>query len=158
MNDSQNDFLETSIEPIETTVVDSIETPPKRKRGRPKKSLVNSKKEGNRGKVGRPAGEAAAIKEYKARLLASPKSRRVLDSILNAALDDEHKNQAAAWKLLVDRLMPLSYFEKDKEGNGRAAVNITISGVGGEAINIGSGTDSTETYEDYIEGDYNETE
>jgi hypothetical protein len=104
----------------------------KRKAGRPKKSLIQSKKEGNRNKVGRPKGDADAIKEYKARLLASPKSRKVLDSILNAALDDDHKNQAAAWKLLVDRLMPLSYFDKDKVSGGRSAVNITITGVGGE--------------------------
>ena len=107
-------------------------TETKRRVGRPKKSLVDSKKEGNRNKVGRPKGDADAIKEYKARLLASPKSRKVLDSILNAALDDDHKNQAAAWKLLVDRLMPLSYFDKDKISGGRSAVNITITGVGGE--------------------------
>ena len=109
----------------------------KRKVGRPKKSLVQSKKEGNRNQVGRPKGDADAIKEYKARLLASPKSRKVLDSILNAALDDDHKNQAAAWKLLVDRLMPLSYFDKDKASGGRSAVNITITGVGGEITPIG---------------------
>ena len=109
----------------------------KRKVGRPKKSLVQSKKEGNRNQVGRPKGDADAIKEYKARLLASPKSRKVLDSILNAALDDDHKNQAAAWKLLVDRLMPLSYFDKDKISGGRSAVNITITGVGGEVTPIG---------------------
>jgi len=109
----------------------------RRKAGRPKKSLVQSKKEGNRNKVGRPKGDADAIKEYKARLLASPKSRKVLDSILNAALDDDHKNQAAAWKLLVDRLMPLSYFDKDKASGGRSAVNITITGVGGEITPIG---------------------
>ena len=109
----------------------------KRKAGRPKKSLIQSKKEGNRNKVGRPKGDADAIKEYKARLLASPKSRKVLDSILNAALDDDHKNQAAAWKLLADRLMPLSYFDKDKAGGGRSAVNITITGVGGEVTPIG---------------------
>ena len=106
-----------------------------KKKGRPKKALVESKK--NRGQVGRPKGDADAIKEYKARLLASPKSRKVLDSILNAALDDDHKNQAAAWKLLVDRLMPLSYFDKDKVGGGRSAVNITITGVGGEITPIG---------------------
>ena len=112
----------------------------RRKAGRPKKSLVQSKKEGNRNKVGRPKGDADAIKEYKARLLASPKSRKVLDSILNAALDDDHKNQAAAWKLLVDRLMPLSYFDKDKASGGRSAVNITITGVGGEITPIGGKT------------------
>ena len=106
-----------------------------KKRGRPPKSLVDKKK--NRGQIGRPKGDADAIKEYKARLLASPKSRKVLDSILDAALDDDHKNQAAAWKLLVDRLMPLSYFDKDKIGGGRSAVNITITGVGGEITPIG---------------------
>ena len=105
-------------------------TQPKR-RGRPPKAVVESKKAGNRGKVGRPKGDASAINEFKARLLASPKSQKVLDSILNAALDDEHKNQAAAWKLLMDRMLPVSYFEKDASGS-RAAVNITITGVGGE--------------------------
>ena len=59
----------------------------------------------------------------------------MLDSILDAALDDEHKNQAAAWKLLVDRMLPMSYFEKDKAGGSRPSVNITISGVG-ESVTI----------------------
>lgn len=96
--------------------------------GRPKKSEIAAAK---KRPVGRPKGDAAAVEEFKARLLASPKSRRVLDSILDAALDDEHKNQAAAWKLLVDRMLPMSYFEKDKTGGGRPAVNITINGIGG---------------------------
>ena len=117
---------------------------PKR-RGRPPKKAIQAKKKP--GKVGRPAGDAAAIAEYKARLLASPKSRKVLDSILNAALDDDHKNQAAAWKLLVDRLMPLSYFDKDKMGGGKSSVNITITGVGGETTIIGE-------KEDAIEGEF----
>lgn len=118
----------------------------KRGRGRPKKTEIAKRKKP--GTIGRPKGDADAIREYKARLLASPKSRRVLDSILNAALDDEHKNQAAAWKLLVDRLMPLSYFDKDKAGAGKASVNITITGVGGEIETIG--TEDSEP----IEGDY----
>jgi len=80
--------------------------------------------------VGRPKGDASAIEEFKARLMASPKSRKVLDSILDAALDDDHKNQAAAWKLLVDRMLPMSYFDKATSSNNRPSVNITISGVG----------------------------
>jgi len=110
------------------------ENTPKKKRGRPSKSLVDSKKDGNRGKRGRPPGDAAAINEFKARLLASPRSQKVLDSIMNAALDDEHKNQAAAWKLLMDRMLPVSYFEKDKNNSGRSAVSITIKGVGGDTV------------------------
>jgi len=105
-----------------------------RKRGRPKKSLVESKKDGNRGQRGRPPGDASIINEYKARMLASPKSQKVLDSIMDAALNDEHKNQAAAWKLLMDRMLPVSYFEKDKNNTGRSAVSITITGVGGETV------------------------
>ena len=108
-----------------------------KKKGRPKKDLIESKKKGNRGAVGRPKGDADAIREYKARLLASPKSRKVIDSILNAALDDNHKSQSAAWKLLIDRIMPLSYFDKDKNLGGKAAVNIVITGVGGETTIIG---------------------
>lgn len=110
-----------------------MDNPPK-KRGRPPKTALESVK---KRPVGRPKGDASAIEEFKARLLASPKSRKVFDSILDAALDDEHKNQAAAWKLLMDRMLPVSYFEKDKNGGGRASVNITISGIGG-AVDIGS--------------------
>jgi len=100
----------------------------KPKRGRPRKSEVEARKKP--GKIGRPKGDAAIINEYKARMLASPKSRKVLDSILDAALNDDHKNQAAAWKLLMDRMLPVSYFEKDKEGGSRPSVSITISGIG----------------------------
>jgi hypothetical protein len=121
--------------------------PLKRKRGRPRKTDVVSKSKGSRGAVGRPKGDSAIINEYKARMLASPKSRKVLDAIFDAALDDEHKNQAAAWKLVMDRMLPLSYFEKDSAG-GRSAVSITISG-------IGSGSVETDvTPNDPIEGEY----
>lgn len=113
-------------------------SPNGKKLGRPRKKEVEAKKATNRNKVGRPKGDAAIINEYKARMLASPKSRRVLDTIMNAALDDDHKHQSAAWKLLMDRMLPISYFEKDKAGGGRAAVNITITGVGGEQTVVSS--------------------
>lgn len=128
---------------------EATEVKPK-KRGRPKKSLVEANKRGQRGAVGRPKGDAAIINEYKARMLASPKSQKVLDSIMNAALNDEHKNQAAAWKLLMDRMLPVSYFEKDKLSGGRNSVSITISGINTEAQIT---TDPT-----IMEGDYTEHE
>lgn len=113
-------------------VVPQNKTPVK-KRGRPKKSDIAAAKLPR----GRPRGDNYAIEEFKQRLLNSPRSQKVFDSIMNAALDDNHKNQAAAWKLLADRLLPLSYFEKDKLGGGKPSVNITISGIGGD-ISIGS--------------------
>ena len=108
-----------------------VDNPPRRKRGRPRKSDVASVKKGSRNAVGRPKGDAAIINEYKARMLASPKSRKVLDTIFEVAMDNDHKNQAAAWKLVMDRILPVSAFEKDivKDG-GRNAIQINISGVG----------------------------
>jgi len=103
----------------------------KRGRGRPRKSEVAAVKPGNKGVVGRPKGDAAIINEYKARMLASPKSRKVLETIFDAALDDDHKNQAAAWKLVMDRILPVGAFEKEVvKDNGRNAIQINISGVG----------------------------
>jgi hypothetical protein len=127
--------------------VNSIETGVAKNRrvGRPPKQAIAAAKKKN--KVGRPAGEAAIINEMKARLIASPKSKKVLDSIMNAALDDEHKNQAAAWKLLMDRMLPVSMFEKEKNGGARPSVNITISGVGGN-------TTITDGMEDIDDADY----
>jgi hypothetical protein len=80
--------------------------------------------------VGRPKGDAAIINEYKLRMLNSPKSAKVLEAIYDAALNDEHKNQAAAWKLIVDRIVPVSVFEAQKAGNSNMPqISINISGL-----------------------------
>jgi hypothetical protein len=122
-----------------------------RKRGRPKNTAVVAQKKGNRNAVGRPKGDAAVINEYKARMLASPKSRKVLDSIFDAALNDDHKNQAAAWKLVMDRILPVAAFEKDViKSGGKNSISINITGVG--ATSISSSSDN-EPEEDYIEGE-----
>jgi len=103
------------------------EEPVKRKAGRPKKSELKEIKESR--SVGRPKGEAAIINEYKLRMLNSPKSAKVLEAIYDAALNDEHKNQAAAWKLIVDRIVPVSSFEATKQGNGTPQISINITGL-----------------------------
>lgn len=113
------------------------DTIPSKRVGRPTKKELKSKTSGKRGKVGRPKGDTGIIEEYKARMLASPKSKKVLDAILDAALDDEHKHQAAAWKLVMDRMLPVSYFEKDKHGSGRNSISISITGVGGDTTVVG---------------------
>ena len=125
----------------------------KKKRGRPKKKDVLAKKAGNRGQVGRPKGDAAIMNEYKARMLASPKSAKVLETILSAALDDEHKNQAAAWKIVVDRMLPVGMFEKDVlQSGGKNSIQINITGVGGASV-VGS-SDS----DDVLEGEYTDAD
>ncbi len=64
-------------------------------------------------------------------MLASPKSKLVLDTIFDAALDNDHKNQSAAWKLVMDRILPVAAFEKDiVQNGGKSAIQINITGVG----------------------------
>lgn len=95
--------------------------PVKRKRGRPsKQDLTKAVKPG---KVGRPAGVPARINELKARLIATS-GDRVLNEIVRKALDPEDKDQVACLKMCIDRVLPISMFEK---GAGRSnAVQIQI--------------------------------
>jgi len=122
-------------------------------KGRPPKASLKPKPR----PVGRPKGDAAIINEYKQRMLASPKSAKVLDSIFNAALNDDHKNQAAAWKLLMDRMLPVSAFEQEiQKNNGKSAITINISGL------VSSSTDQGDTLDidpsqDAVDGEYFET-
>lgn len=106
-----------------------VVTEQRRKPGRPKKGELVAKKQKNKGVIGRPKGDTAIINEYKQRMLTSPKSAKVLESIFDAALNDDHKNQAAAWKLIVDRIVPVSAFESAKQGSGTPAISINISGL-----------------------------
>jgi hypothetical protein len=107
--------------------------------------------------VGRPKGEATVMKEYRQRMLNSPRSKRVLDSIFEAALDDEHRNQAAAWKIIVDRIVPVSGFEKEAGSLQRAAIQVNISGVGAVDVN-GANPGGTEEgageAQEALEGEY----
>jgi hypothetical protein len=120
------------------------ETNPPKRRGRPKKSDMVSRKKGTTGlSRGRPKGDAAIINEYKGRMLSSPKSRKVLESIFDAALNDDHKNQAAAWKLVMDRILPTAVFENDVvKGAGKSAIQINITGVGGAETTVVSSNEA----------------
>jgi len=140
----------------EVTALGTTEDVPSapKKRGRPPKAKTEALKKGNRVARGRPKGDASIINEYKSRMLASPKSIKVLDAIFNAALDDDHKNQAAAWKLVMDRVAPVGAFEKEvlKDG-GRNAIQINITGLAGAEVTTPRGSTSEE---DIIDGEYSE--
>jgi hypothetical protein len=126
---------------------DAVSTKPKR--GRPKKTDIASKKRGNRELRGRPAGDKALMDQFKARILNSPKSAKVLEAIFDAALDPEHKAQSAAWKLIVDRIVPVSSFEQVKQGGGMPSISINISSIGQPVI---------ETLEDISDAEYKDIE
>lgn len=109
-----------------TTELESVE-PPRRKAGRPKKGEIVAKKRGSRELRGRPKGDAAILNEYKARMLASPKSAKVLEKVFEIALNDEHAGQMAAMKLVLDRIVPASAFDTAKGNNGGNAPQISIN-------------------------------
>lgn len=119
----------------------------KPRRGRPPKALVESKKIGNRGKVGRPAGDAARIQEMKARLLSTT-GNKVINKIVSIAMDDNHAGQMAALKMCMDRVLPTSLFEKDAKGQ-RNAVTINITGIGEAKIEQADIVDAEFTDVDY---------
>lgn len=96
------------------------------RRGRPPKAVVEAKRK--RGKVGRPQGDTGRIQEFKARLLSTT-GTKVIDTVLRKALDDGDKDQVACLKMCMDRLLPVSLFEKDAKGQ-RNAVTINITGLG----------------------------
>ena len=144
MTDTKNTVNDspTTTDPVNDSV------PVKRKRGRPRKSDIEAKKKRN--KVGRPLGEAGIMKEYKARMLNSPRSQLILDEIMTAALDDGHKHQSVAWKIWADRVIPVSMFEKEVDPNGGSArpmINITI----GSAVDVKANND------DVIDGELDES-
>ena len=122
-----------------------------KKIGRPSKKELTAKKVGNRGKPGRPPGDKAIMDQYKARMLSRPDSEEVINAIYQAALDNEHKNQAAAWKIITDRMLPVRMFEEGVKGGGRPTVNISISSVSGNIELEQSGEDEEGNV---IEGEY----
>jgi hypothetical protein len=105
----------------------------KRSRGRPKKEEVQQYIK--RPKRGRPPGEAARIKEFTASLLLTH-SNAIIRKIVHKALDDNDKDQIAALKMCVDRMLPVSYFEDKGPASGAKAITINITGVNDKPVEM----------------------
>ena len=76
-------------------------------------------------KRGRPAGMRARQLELKQTLLEHPDVPKVIETVIRTALDDSHKNQTATQKILMDRMLPISTFEKAVDS--REKINIVIN-------------------------------
>lgn len=121
---------------VTTSVVEVKKERPKlvrRKVGRPLKKDIEAKKKGNRGKVGRPAGDAARINEFKARLLGTS-GDKIIETLIHKALDVNDKDNMAALKLCVDRLLPLSVFDAAKNGGTTPQISINITGLNSPTV------------------------
>jgi len=53
--------------------------------------------------------------ELKQTLLEHPDVPKVIETVVRTALDDTHENQTAAQKILMDRILPISTFDKGVE-------------------------------------------
>ena len=62
--------------------------------------------------------------ELKQTLLEHPDVPKVIETVIRTALDDSHKNQTAAQKILMDRMLPISTFENAVDS--REKINIVI--------------------------------
>ena len=76
-------------------------------------------------KRGRPPGIRAAQLELQEKLYNHPNNHKVIETIYRAALDNDHKNQAACMKLLMDRMLPISVCDKNAEIREKITINIS---------------------------------
>lgn len=105
-----------------------------KRKGRPPKAALAAVKARP---VGRPKGTQAVINDFRDRMLMSPKSAKVLESIFSVALDTEHKHWAAAAKLVTDRIVPLSAFDPNSKGNGTMPqISINITGLNSPSVEM----------------------
>ncbi len=102
------------------------------KRGRPPKTAITEIKE--KRSVGRPKGDKAIMDEYRMRMLASPKSAKVLEKVYEVALSDGHPGQMAAMKLVLDRIVPASAFDTTKSVGGTPQISINITGLNSPSV------------------------
>lgn len=75
-------------------------------------------------KRGRPPGMRAAQLDIQRRLIEHPDRAKVVEAVYRIALDDEHKHQAAAMKLLMDRMLPISICDKNADIKEKITINI----------------------------------
>ena len=81
-------------------------------------------------KRGRPEGMRAVQLDIQRRLIEHPDRAKVVEAVYRIALDDEHKHQAAAMKLLMDRMLPISVCDKNADiADIREKITININSV-----------------------------
>jgi hypothetical protein len=127
----KEDILSSSVSPLQTVQVQQPAQPVKRKAGRPKKSDIQAKLK--RDGRGRPKGDAGRLAELKARLLATS-GERMINKVVEIAMTDGHPGQMAAMKLCLERVLPVSMFEKDSSGSSKG-ITINITGLAGSVTN-----------------------
>lgn len=83
---------------------------------------------------GRPVGQYQSQVELQELMYSHPDKNKVVQKLFSAAMDDDHKSQSVAWKLLMERMAPQSGFEKLK---GRSSISINITTKSNEMAEVG---------------------
>ena len=96
-------------------------------------AFPDDRKDQRRLKPGPTAGFRRRQMELTKVLMEHHHSSDVIHKIFEAAMDDKHKNQGVAWKLLIDRQIPVDALEKSK---GSSQVNVVISGLQPKGVMI----------------------
>jgi hypothetical protein len=116
---------------METTlnILDAVPDNLKKAKGRPKGSgkLTMAKYADAKPLAMLPKTENQRVRELKD-LLINSAGVNVVQKTVQIALDDDHPAQMAALKLCMDRMLPVTLFEK--EGKQRSAITINITGIG----------------------------
>ena len=94
---------------------------------KPKPPKTMAKLADKPGEVYLPKSDNQKIMELK-RLLIDGAGQKVVGKALEIAMNDDHPAQAAMIKLCMDRMLPVSLFEKGAAA--RSAVTISITGIG----------------------------
>ena len=97
----------------------------KKKRGRPIKMTIQRYADNPPAVL--PKTDHQRIKELKELMIRSG-GKDVAEKVIQIALNDEHPGQMTALKMCIDRTLPISMFEKDKQQ--RSAITISITGLG----------------------------
>ena len=77
-------------------------------------------------KRGRSPDMQAIQLDLQEKLYNYPDNHKVIETIYCAVLDGNHKNQAAAQKLLFDRMFPISVRDKNADIREKITINISL--------------------------------
>ena len=58
----------------------------------------------------------------------------MLEKVVSAALNDNHKNQTAAQKILMDRILPISTFDEQFDNREKITINVSVIGKESETL------------------------
>ena len=94
-----------------------------------RKSLVPAKKP-----IKTPEGSRERMQMFKERLLKARTGEGVIKKVIQIANDDNHPGQTAALKMCMDRMLPTSLFEEQKDGTGITVIIQRYDNEGGGVI------------------------